>query len=406
MLRNPDFRRYWLSITLSSFGEQIGTLAIPLTAVLVLHATPAQMGTLIALQTLPFALFALPVGVWLDRRSKYPILLWAEFLFPIVLISIPLAYWLGLLSMHWLYAAAFAVGIGYVVGGSASQIFLAHLVGRAHLIDAQSKFATTDSIARLIGPGIAGILVQWLTAPIAILVNAAGFFLSWWYLLGIRIRDARPAPTNTHPLREMLDGIKFVKTHPILWAMAWSAALWQVLFNGYMALQVLFATRELGMTPGVLGAAQMLGGLGVFASSMLVKPLSRRFGSGSTIVIGVAGTALGWLLLPTIPANLFGHPLGSAIAYGLVIFVFDCSVMLYIMPYLALRLKLTPDAFLGRMVSTMRFITVASAPLGALAGGWIAEHFGVRNGLSTVAAGGVLLTLAMMFGSPMRQVHD
>jgi MFS family permease len=406
MLRNPDFRRYWLSITLSSFGEQIGTLAIPLTAVLVLHATPAQMGTLIALQTLPFALFALPVGVWLDRRSKYPILLWAEFLFPIVLISIPLAYWLGLLSMHWLYAAAFAVGIGYVVGGSASQIFLAHLVGRAHLIDAQSKFATSDSIARLIGPGIAGILVQWLTAPIAILVNAAGFFLSWWYLLGIRIRDARPAPTNTHPLREMLDGIKFVKTHPILWAMAWSAALWQVLFNGYMALQVLFATRELGMTPGVLGAAQMLGGLGVFASSMLVKPLSRRFGSGSTIVIGVAGTALGWLLLPTIPANLFGHSLGSAIAYGLVIFVFDCSVMLYIMPYLALRLKLTPDAFLGRMVSTMRFITVASAPLGALAGGWIAEHFGVRNGLSTVAAGGVLLTLAMMFGSPMRQVHD
>jgi MFS family permease len=406
MLRNPDFRRYWLSITLSSFGEQIGTLAIPLTAVLVLHATPAQMGTLIALQTLPFALFALPVGVWLDRRSKYPILLWAEFLFPIVLISIPFAYWLGLLSMHWLYTAAFAVGIGYVVGGSASQIFLAHLVGRAHLIDAQSKFATTDSIARLIGPGIAGILVQWLTAPIAILVNAAGFFLSWWYLLGIRIRDARPAPTNTHPLREMLDGIKFVKTHPILWAMAWSAALWQVLFNGYMALQVLFATRELGMTPGVLGAAQMLGGLGVFASSMLVKPLSRRFGSGNTIVIGVAGTALGWLLLPTIPAHLFGHPLCSAIAYGLVIFVFDCSVMLYIMPYLALRLKLTPDAFLGRMVSTMRFITVASAPLGALAGGWIAEHFGVRNGLSTVAVGGILLTLAMMFGSPMRQVHD
>jgi MFS family permease len=406
VLGNRNFLWFWLSSTLSGFGEQIGSLAIPLTAVLILKASPAQMGTLIALQTLPFALFSLPLGVWLDRRRKFPILLCSEFLFPFVLASIPIAYWLGVLSMPWLYTTSFIVGIGYLVGGSAAQVFLAHLVGREHLLDAQSKFATSDSVSRLVGPGIGGILVQWLTAPIAILVDAVGYLLSWWSLLRVRTRDALPAPTDAHPLREMIDGIKFVKKHPILWPLAWVAGFWNLLFSAYMALQVLFAAHELGLSPGVLGAAQMLGGLGVFASSMLIKPLSRKVGSGGTILIGVTGTALGWILLPCIPAALFGSSFGSALAYGGVVFIFDCSVMLYFMTYLALRVKLTPDAFLGRMVSTMRFITVSSAPVGALAGGWIAEHFGVRNGLSTIAVGGIILTIMMAFGSPLRRVRD
>ncbi|WP_230411378.1 MFS transporter [Collimonas humicola] len=406
MLRHHDFRRFWLTTTIASFGEQISSLAIPLTAVLLLHATPAQMGTLIALQTLPFALFSLPAGVWLDRRSKYPVLLWSEFLFGCVLVMIPISYWLGLLSMHVLYTVGFLMGVGFVVGGSAAQVFLAQLVGREHLLDAQSKFAATDSMARLIGPGIAGMLVQLLTAPVAVLVNALSFLSSWWNLRYLRKRDPYPAPSNRHPFREMVDGIKMVRNHEVLWALAWGTALWQILFNGYLALQILFATRQLGMSPGVLGAAQTLGGFGVLVSSMLLKPLSRRFGSGRTILIGLGGTAAAWLLLAAIPPTIFGSSLLSALAYGVVVFVFDCSAMLYFMPYLALRLKLTPDAFHGRMVSTMRFMTVAAAPLGALSAGWIAEHLGVRSGLIAIAAGGSLLTFGLIKASPLRDIRD
>ncbi|MFD2273745.1 MFS transporter [Undibacterium arcticum] len=214
MLRNYDFRRFWLTCAIAGFGEQISNLAIPLTAVLLLHATPSQMGMLIALQMAPFALFALPSGVWLDRRSKFPVVLWTEFLFAFVLAIIPLAYWLGLLSMPLLYAVGFLLGIGFVLGGSAAQVFLTHLVGREHLMDAQSKFAATDSVSRLIGPGIAGLLVQWLTAPFAILINAAGFLLSWWNLGYLRNHDPRPAPSDTHPLRDMVGGIVMIKNPP------------------------------------------------------------------------------------------------------------------------------------------------------------------------------------------------
>jgi hypothetical protein len=364
------------------------------------------MGLLVALEVAPFALFSLPVGVWLDRRAKFPILLWSEFLFPFVLGSIPIAYWLGVLTIEWMYAAGFLTGIGFVVGGSAAQVFLTHLVGREHLIDAHSKFAATDSAVRLIGPGVGGVLVQILTAPIAILVDAAGFLVSWWNLRRIRTRDPRPAPSDTHPVRDMIEGLKMIRRHAVLWPLAWGIAVWQFLFNGYMALQVLFAMRELHMEPGTLGTMQMLGGLGVLLSALMIKPLSRRLGTGVTILIGQGGTTCAWLLLPLIPATLFGSPLASALAYGAVMFVFDGCTMMLLMPYIVLRQKVTPDEFLGRMTATMRFLTVAAAPLGALSAGWIAEHFGVRSGLMAIAGCGAALTLTLLMASPLRHVRD
>jgi MFS family permease len=405
MLKNLDFRHFWATVAFNSFSEPISAMAIPLTAALILHATPSQMGILVALQTLPFALFSLPVGVWLDRRAKFPILFCCEFLFPLALCMIPLIYWLGHLTMPLLYCVSFALGIGYVVGGSASQIFLTHLVGREHLMEAQSHFVVTESLARLIGPGIAGLLVQWLTAPVTLLVNGVLFLLSAWNLTFIKRRDSTPKSGDTHPFRELVDGLKFVRHHPVLWAMAWSTAIWQILCNGYMALSILFATRELHMTPGMLGAAQMLGGVGVLLSSLLLKPLTTRFGSGPMIILGIAGTALGWIILPLIPAHAFGSNWGSAALYGIAIFVFDCAVMLFIMPYVALRMQLTPDHMLGRMISTMRFLTVASAPIGAITGGWLGEHLTIRPALTIIAAGGVLLSLLVVFCSPLRTIR-
>ncbi|MBA5608494.1 MFS transporter [Duganella sp. FT3S] len=405
MLRNADFRRYWFSSVLNGFGGQVSALALPLCAVLLLHATPAQMGTLVAAQAVPFALFALPAGVILDRNSKFPILLLSESIQAISLASIPAAYWMGTLSIHWMYANAFVLGVCSVVGGGAEQIFLTYLTGRDGLIDAQSKLTATDSASRLLAPGIAGILIQWLTAPFAVLLNATGFVISVFNLRRISVRDPRPAPSDKHPLRDIHDGLKFIWGQPLLRALAWATGFWHWLFYGYSALVILFATRELGMTPGMLGTAQMVGGIGVFVSSLLLKPLNRRYGPGRTILVGVASTALGFVLMPTIPAELFGSRNASAVAYAALAFFFDCGVMLFFMPYLALRQKVTPDEFLGRMTSTMRFLTVATAPVGAMVAGAVAEHYSIRTGMACVAAGGVVLTIALLMSKPIRAVR-
>lgn len=389
---------------LNGFGGYISALALPLCAVLLLHATPSEMGTLVACQAIPFAVFALPAGVLLDRRRKLPILLISESIQGLALASIPAAWWLGVLSVHWMYCTAFILGTCSVIGGGAEQIFITFLVGRDHLIDAQSKFATTDSASRLLAPGLAGILIQALTAPFAVLVNALGFIVSVLNLRRISVRDPMPAPSDKHPLRDIHDGLLFIWRQPLLRTLAWGAGAWHVLFYGYSALVILFSTRELGMTPGMLGITQMVGGIGVFVSSVLLKPLNRRYGPGVPMLIGIASTTLCFTLLPTIPPALFGNPHLSAAACAGLSFFMDCGVMLFFMPYMGLRQKVTPDEFLGRMISTMRFLTVAMAPLGALAAGYIAEHFSIRTGLFCVAAGGITLTLFMVTAKPIRAI--
>jgi MFS family permease len=406
LLASVDFRRFWFSSVLNAFGAQITALAVPLSAVLLLHASAAQMGMLAASQAIPFALFALPVGVWLDRNVKFPIIIYCELMYGIALGSIPLAYWLGILSMPWLYAVSFILGSGAVAGGGAEQIFLTFLVGRDRVIDAQAKFAATDSASRLVAPGIAGVLIQLLSAPLALVVTATGFFVSIWNLSHIRVKEPKPEPSGKHPLREMREGLVFVWNHPLLRWLAWAAGAWHILFYGSAALGVLYATRVLGLSPGVLGIMQVLGGTGVLISSVMLKPLTRRYGSGGTILIGLSATAVGFMLMPLIPSALFGSSMATAIAYGALTCCFDCGVMTFLMPYVALRQRLTPDAMLGRMVSTMRFLTVATAPLGALSAGFVADHFSVRTGLACVAAGALALMLQMIFFSPLRTVHD
>jgi hypothetical protein len=403
LLQKPDFRRFWGSIILTSFGGQITLLALPLCAVLLLHASPAQMGLLVALEGLPFLLFSLPAGVLLDRSRRLPIMIASDIMLAATLASIPVAWWLGMLSMHWMYAVGFITGTGAVVGGSAEQIFLTFLVGRDGLVEARAKFGTTDAASRLLGPGMAGVLIQLLGAPFAILFNTSAFIVSLWNLTHIRAREPAPVYAPAHPVRAIAEGLRFIWGHPLLRTLAWTAATWNLLFSGYVALQVLFATRVLGMSPGVLGTAQMLGGLGVLAGSLAMMPLSKRFGSGATILIGLCGTVVAFALLPCIPAQTGTV---TALAYGVVTFFLDMGALLFFMPYISLRQRVTPDALLGRMTSTMRFLGVAGGPAGALLAGAMAESYGVRAALGGVAAGGVMLAVAMVFKTQLRYVKD
>jgi Na+/melibiose symporter-like transporter len=406
LLRSPDFRRLWLSNALTNFGAQITMLALPICAALMLHASASEMGVLAACETLPFMLFGLPAGVVLDRSRRLPIMLFSDSMVGLALVSVPLAWWFGVLSVHWLYAVGFAIGSGYVIGGGAEQVMLTTVVGRDGLVDAQARFASTESAARLLGPGLAGVLVQAVGAPLAVLVNAAGFAVSLWNLRRIAVHEPTPEPKDTHPVREMLDGLAFVWRHRILRKLAWISGGWHLLFFGFSALNVLFATRELELSPGVMGGAQMLGGVGVLAGSVLIKPLTRQFGTGGALLGGIIASAIGFILLPFIAPHLLGSAIRTAVAYGFCMFWIDCGATLFYIPYGALRQRVTPDHMLGRMVATMRFATVAMAPIGSALAGALGEVAGVRTGLATVGAGAVGVVLAIAFLSGLHKVKD
>ena len=261
--RNHDFLKLWGSLTITHFGGQITSLALPLTAALVLDASPFEMGILIALQALPFPLFGLFAGVMVDRFRKLPIIIWADVGRAMVLLAVPVCAWTGMLSMPVLYAVGFLVGTGGVLGWPDYQVFMTERVGRGNLVEANAKMAVSDSAANLIGPGIAGALVHWLTAPFAILADATAFFCSAFVLRGIG-----PAPSDApkhageHLWLDIKEGLRAIWHHRILRALAWALAVWQIFRHVYFAVVVLFATRELGFSPGHLGAVFMMAGAG------------------------------------------------------------------------------------------------------------------------------------------------
>jgi len=405
LLDQTGFRRYWLSSIMTSFGTHIGALALPLCAILVLHATPAQVGILTACQVVLVAVLALPAGVWLDRRRRMPLLLACKFVQGISLASVPLAWSLGWLSMGWLYAVALIQGACSVLGVGAEQIVLTFMIGRERMIDAQARLMATDSVSRLVGPGLGGLLVQWLSAPLALLVDAVGILASGWVLSRVKPNEPEPGPSEKHPLRDMLEGLTFIWRHPLLRTLAISTSIWHVLLYSYSTLLAVFATRELGMSAGMLGAVHMLGGAGVLLGSAIIRPMVRRFGGGRTVLTGVMMTTVASALLPCVPARLGGTEYGSAAAMAAVAFVFDCGLILFALPFLSMRQKVTPDELLGRTGSTMRFFTAVAAPLGALAAGYLAGSFSVRTALLGVAAGGVALTAWLLATPQLRSVR-
>ena len=395
-----DFRRLWGSLTITSFGAQITNLALPLTAALLLHASPMQMGILVALETLPFALFSLHAGVLLDRVRKLPVVIAADIGRGIALLCIPVAAWFDWLSIELLFAVGFLCGVQNVVGGAAYQVLLAQMAGRKRLVEANAKTALGETSAALIGPGLAGGLIHALTAPFAIVLDAVSFLVSALMLRRIEPRTDVPHVTGATSIwREIGEGLRLVWRNRTLWALAWLAGLWQFLHHMQIAVLILFATRELSLSAGAIGFAYACGGLGCVLASALAERLSARFGIGPVIVQGLILTAVGWQAF----GLLGGEGWIAMVALGAAMLVFDFGAILYAINYLALRQAITPDRLLGRMTATMRFLTVAAAPLGALVGGALATGIGLRGTLLTVGALGLALAVAAVLWSPVRR---
>jgi MFS family permease len=379
----------WSSILTSSFANQVMMLALPLTAAVLLQATPTQMGALTAIELLPFLLLSLPAGVWLDRVRKLPVYVVGESGAALAAASVPVAWWLGWLSMEWLYLVGFLLGTVHTVAGTAAQIVLMQVVARDRLVEAHAKNALASSGAEVAGPGLAGALIKLVGAPVALLVNAVLLLGSAVILRGIRVDERRDARPDAHFWRDLLVGLRFVVGHRLLLTLAVLMGVWQMCHYAAMTVQILFATRTLGLSEQAVGLCYMGVGLGTIIGSIYGRRISRSIGPGPCLVVGYAICGSGWLLLAVAPANAWG-----VAAFALMLMSFSTGAVFIFINFLALRQAVTPEPLLGRMTSTMRWLTLLAAAPGALLGGWLGEHVGLRSAL--LFAGGVSAVLVLV----------
>jgi MFS family permease len=387
LLRDATYRRLWSSILISSFGGQVTMLALPLTAAVLLQASPTQMGLLTSMEIVPFVLFSLPAGVWLDRVRKLPVYVASETVLAFAVASVPVAWALGWLSMTWMYAVGFFIGTVYTIAGSAAQIVLTQVVPRERLVEAHAKNALASSGAEVAGPGFAGALIRVVGAPLALLVDAVLLLASALILRGIAIDEQRDTGHTTAFWSDLKDGLRFVASQRLLLALAACVGGWQMCHHAAIVVQILFATRTLGLSEQAVGLSYVALGAGTVLASLLGDRISRRIGPGPCLVLGIAVCGSGWLLVANVPAG----PWGVA-AFSLMLSLFGVGAVLIFINFLALRQAVTPEPLLGRMTSTMRWLILIPAGPGALLGGWLGEHMGLRAAM--VFAGSAALVLA------------
>jgi len=402
--RNGEFLKLWAGQTISRFGSEVSQLAVPVTAALVLHASAAEMGVLTAVEYAPFLILSLFAGVLVDRRQRRPILILADVGRVLALGSIPLAAVLGWLRIEQLYVVGLATGVLTVFFDVAYQAYLPSLVERQDLVDGNSKLEVSRSVAQIAGPSVAGALIQLISAPMAVLVDAASFGASVISLLAIGAPEPPPAPSVTsggsiwHELRE---GLVVVLGNPLLRSIAGCTGTSNLFGNALLALFVLYLTRELGIQPAVLGVILAAGGPGALLGALLAGRLARWFGLGATIIGAITLSGLASLLVPLAagPAPLVaGVLLVSSFLNGLANPVYNINQV-------SLRQAITPDRLQGRMNASMRFLVWGTIPVGALLGGVLGEALGLRPTMLLMAVCSLLAPLWVVC-SPVRHLRQ
>jgi MFS family permease len=343
------------------------------------------MGILAAMEVLPFALFSLPTGVFLDRVRKLPVYVAGESTLALATASVTLAWWMDWLSMSWLYVVGFVLGTVNTVAGSASQIVLTQIVPRERLIEAHARNGLANSAAEVAGPGAAGALIKLAGAPLTLLLNSALVAIAALMLTGIRVRET-PQLAREAFWPALRAGMRFVATHRLLVTMALAVGTWHMCYYAAQVVQILFATRVLGLSEGGVGLSYTMVGVGTVVTSLLGHRISQRLGPGPAMVAGFMLCGLGWLLAALAPVGTLGIAM-----FALMLMLLGSGAILIFVNFLALRQAVTPTPLLGRMTSTMRWLILVPAGPGALIGGWLGEHFGLRAALAFAGGGGLLL---------------
>jgi MFS family permease len=395
--------KLWTGQSISEFGSQVSALAIPWLAAVSLHATAFQFSLLGVVGFLPFIVFALPAGVWVDRLRRRPILIVGDASRAVLLALIPVLWATGALEIWHLLVIQFVVGIFTVFFDVAYQSYLPSLVDREQLVDGNAKLQLTVSTAQVAGPGLAGVLITALTAPYAIVLDAASFVVSTLFMIPIRRKETLPERTVGAPkpkmLPELKEGLAYVVRHPHLRAIA--ACTGSANFFGSISFTIalLYLVRVLHMSSFEVGFVFAVFGIGSIGGALVANPTQRRIGVGRAIVLPAVLFPVATLSYPLAPK---GFPLPVLIT-GAVIGGY--SQVAYNITQVSLRQAITPERLQGRMNASMRWIVWGTLPLGQLAGGAIATAWGLTAAL-WVGAIGSLFTFLPVLLSGVRKITE
>ncbi|MGQ0607497.1 MAG: MFS transporter [Chloroflexota bacterium] len=402
--RHGNFLKLWSAQTISQFGDEITRLALPLVAILTLEATPFQIGLLGTFQFLPFILLTIPAGVWVDRMRRKPILIGADIGRAVLLTSVPVAFVGGWLSIPQLYIVAFAVGCLEVFFDIAYQSYLPAVVERDQLVEGNSKLELSMSASSVIGPGIAGFLVELVRAPIAILFDGLSYIGAVIMLLFIRRPETPPAPhdpaAGARPSmrREAAEGLRYVLRHRYLRNIAACTGTLNLFGNMGEVILVLYIVRELGLNAGTLGIVFAIANVGVFVGAISADRLARWFGMGPTIVGSALLSPLSLLFVAIAPRDA---PIPFLIAGGVI---GAATAVVYNINQVSLRQAITPERMQGRMNATMRFIVWGTIPIGSIAGGLLGGLIGLQATIWVGAIGSFVGFLPVLL-SPVRALQ-
>jgi MFS family permease len=394
-----DFVRFWAGETVSLVGSQVTSLALPITAVLVLGASAGQMGLLGALGFLPFVLVTLPAGAWIDRHRRRPILIVANLGRAGLLAIIPLAAVAGVLRIELLYVIAFGVGVLTVAFEVAYLAYVPALVPRDQLTTANGRLLASASAAEIGGPGLAGVLISVAGAPTALAVDAASYVVSALNLIGISRKEPQaPAdePGGGDMLAEIREGVRITFGNPMLRAVAAEAATYNGLYQMIETLILLYFTRELGLDPATIGLLFAIGAVGSLLGSLVAGRLAERMGVGRALAASMVLGCSTPLLLPLAG----GSWLMSVAIIGASFFLGGVGVAISNVHAVSIRQAVSPDRLLGRMSASYRTVTYGAIPLGALVGGLLGELVGLRATLA-IAAVGLLFAPLWVLRSPI-----
>ena len=400
LTRDREFLKLWGGQAISKIGSTITSVGLPLTAALVLGASPMQMGILAGSNGAGVLVFGLFAGAWADRQRRRPILIAADLARAALLATIPLAAAWHRLNMAHLYAVATLAGILTVLFDVSYQAYVPTLVNRAELVEANSKLALTESIADVTGPGLTGLLVQLITAPTAILLDAFSFVCSALSVWLIRRPEPRPEPSLApHVGREIAEGLRASWRNPLLRALLQRAGGGAFFAGFYGSLYFLFAVRELHISAILLGAIISVGGASNVFGALLAERLLHRLGLGRMLIGAAWMIGLAMLLVP-----LAHGPVALCTAFLIAAQLGDMAWPIYNINETSLRQAITEDRLLGRVSSAGHLLFWGALPLGGLAGGAIAQAIGIRQTMLIGALGYLLSTLWFAF-SPIRHLR-
>lgn len=398
LLDSRAFRLFWASDTVSMTGSYVTTVAVPLLALNVLHATDTEFGLLRASTWLPYLLFGLLAGALVDRVRRKPVLVGADLARFALMGLVPLLAAFDRLTMPVLIALTVLIGVLSLAYDAAHQSFLPRLVPTERLADANARLQQTDSAAQLAGPALAGALVQVVGAATAVLVDAVSFLVSGLLLARVRVDEPVERPESRNLRQELREGLSWVYRHRVLAAMALTGHVW-FFFNAIVSTVVpIYLQQVLHVAPFAFGVLVAVPGVGGVLGSLLSTRVGRRFGAGRVIVVGHWLTPLGYLLIP-----LGGNGIVGLLLVGAAQFVFGFAIGLESPLEMGYRQAVTPDRLQGRMNATMRSVNRGSLAFGALLGGVLGDWIGLSAALWVGIAGLVVQAVATML-SPLRTI--